>query len=74
MVGWISTGMPRPLSWTVTDPSRSSVTSTRVAKPAMASSMELSTISQSMWCSPRAPVEPMYMPGRMRTASSPSST
>ena len=74
MVGWISTGMPRPLSSTVTDPSRPSVTSTRVAKPAMASSMPLSTISHSMWCSPRDPVEPMYMPGRILTASSPSST
>src|SRR3954447_21824084 len=26
------------------------------------------------WWRPRAPVEPMYMPGRLRTASSPSST
>src|SRR3954464_8209307 len=27
-----------------------------------------------MWCRPRSPVEPMYMPGRLRTASSPSRT
>src|SRR3954468_20249644 len=27
-----------------------------------------------MWCSPRGPVDPMYMPGRLRTASRPSST
>src|SRR4051794_4617520 len=27
-----------------------------------------------MWCRPRSPVEPMYMPGRLRTASRPSST
>src|SRR3954451_22767093 len=27
-----------------------------------------------MWCRPRSPVEPMYMPGRLRTASRPSRT
>ena len=47
------------------------VTSMRVAWPAMASSMELSTTSQIRWCRPRASVEPMYMPGRRRTASRP---
>src|ERR671914_721775 len=26
------------------------------------------------WCRPRVPVEPMYMPGRLRTASRPSRT
>src|ERR1700756_2263417 len=26
------------------------------------------------WCRPRSPVDPIYMPGRLRTASSPSST
>src|SRR5690606_18862563 len=36
--------------------------------------MELSTTSQIRWCSPRGPVEPMYIPGRIRTASSPSRT
>src|SRR3982750_887604 len=30
--------------------------------------------SQTRWCSPRSPVEPMYMPGRLRTASRPSRT
>ncbi len=34
----------------------------------------LSTISQTRWCRPRSPVEPMYMPGRLRTASRPSRT
>ena len=42
--------------------------------PAIASSTELSTISWTMWCRPRSPVEPMYMPGRLRTASRPSRT
>ena len=41
-------------------------------RPAMASSTELSTTSQTRWCSPLGPVEPMYMPGRFRTGSSPS--
>ncbi len=50
------------------------VTSMLVACPAMASSMELSTTSQTRWCRPRASVEPMYMPGRRRTASRPSRT
>src|SRR5690606_33872448 len=35
---------------------------------------ELSTTSWIRWCKPRTPVEPMYMPGRLRTASKPSST
>src|SRR5215203_5297054 len=26
------------------------------------------------WCRPASPVEPMYMPGRLRTGSRPSST
>ncbi len=46
----------------------------RSQKPAMASSTELSTTSQTRWCRPRTPVDPMYMPGRFRTASSPSRT
>ena len=73
-VGWIATGMPRPLSTTRTPPSASRVTSTWSQYPASASSTELSTTSLTRWCRPRAPVEPMYMPGRLRTASSPSST
>ena len=44
----------------------------RVARPAMASSTELSTTSHTRWCRPVGPVEPMYIPGRFRTASSPS--
>ena len=64
--------MPAPSSLTRQPPSASRVTSIRVARPAMASSTELSTTSQTRWCSPVGPVEPMYMPGRLRTASSPS--
>src|SRR5262245_2649471 len=36
--------------------------------------MELSTTSNTRWCSPRSAVSPMYMPGRLRTASRPSRT
>ena len=43
--GWLSTGMPRPLSVTRHPPSARSVTSMRVASPAIASSTELSTTS-----------------------------
>ena len=46
----------------------------RVPCPPSASSTELSMISQRQCMSPRESVEPMYMPGRLRTASSPSST
>src|SRR3954467_7486087 len=70
----MSTGMPRPSSSTRHPPSARSVTSIRVAWPAMASSTELSTISQTRWWSPFRPVDPMYMPGRLRTASRPSRT
>src|SRR3712207_5967675 len=72
--GCMSTGMPRPLSSTRTPPSASRVTRTVSQWPARASSTELSTTSHTMWCKPRSPVEPMYMPGRLRTASSPSRT
>jgi hypothetical protein len=44
-------------------PSASRVTSIAEHRPASASSTELSTTSQTRWCSPRSPVEPMYMPG-----------
>jgi hypothetical protein len=72
---WRSTGMPRPLSATVTEPSALMATSTWVAWPASASSMALSTTSNTMWCRPEpSSVSPMYMPGRIRTASRPSST
>ena len=42
---WRSTGIPRPLSTTVTDPSIWMVTVIWVQNPARASSMELSTTS-----------------------------
>src|SRR6185437_2031870 len=43
--GWLSTGMPRPLSHTLTPPSASNVTSIRSQYPASASSTALSTTS-----------------------------
>src|SRR6476659_7724763 len=46
----------------------------RVATFAIASSMLLSTTSHTSWWRPRASVEPMYMPGRLRTACRPSRT
>ena len=42
---WISVGMPRPLSVTVTEPSAFNVTMISSEKPANASSMALSTTS-----------------------------
>src|SRR5262245_29720499 len=64
--------MPRPSSSTSTEPSTWMRTSILRAWPARASSTELSTTSQMRWCSPRTSVSPMYMAGRMRTASRPS--
>src|SRR5215468_3305255 len=50
-------------------------TSMRSQKPASASSTELSTTSYTMWCRPEpSSVSPMYMPGRLRTASRPFRT
>src|SRR5829696_9670831 len=40
----------------------------------MASSTALSTTSYTRWWRPLRPVEPMYMPGRLRTAATPSPT
>ena len=72
---WMSVGMPRPLSRTVQEPSGLSVTVTSVAWPASASSMALSTTSYTMWCRPEpSSVSPIYMPGRLRTASRPLRT
>ena len=72
---WMSTGMPRPLSVMVTVPSAFRVTSMWSQNPARASSMALSTTSWTMWCRPEpSSVSPMYMPGRLRTASRPRST
>src|SRR5262245_44932968 len=70
----MSTGMPRPLSLTDSEPSLCTRTSMRVASPASASSTLLSTTSQARWCSPFTRVSPMYIAGRWRTASRPSST
>ena len=73
--GCLSTGMPRPSSATVSDvPSACSVTAMVEAWPFIASSMALSSISQARWCRPAVPTPPMYMPGRLRTGSSPSRT
>ena len=66
--------MPRPSSRTVSAPSASRLTSITLAWPATASSMALSSTSANRWCSARSSVPPMYMPGRLRTGSSPSST
>src|SRR5919107_5380124 len=70
----LPTGIPRPSSETETELSVCTVMRISEQCPARASSMELSTISHTRWCSPRGPVEPMYMPGRRLTASSPSRT
>ena len=70
----MSTGMPRPLSTTVIVLSPWIVTWISSQYPASASSMELSTTSYTRWCRPSGPVDPMYIAGRFRTASRPSST
>ena len=44
------------------------------AEPASASSTELSPTSYTRWWRPISPLEPMYIAGRRRTASMPSST
>ncbi len=73
-MGWMSTGMPRPLSVTEMTLSFLIVTETWSQYPANASSIELSTTSYTRWCRPFSPVEPMYIAGRFRTASSPFNT
>jgi len=72
--GSTSTGMPRALSRTSTLSSGCRMTSIALPCPARASSTELSMISHRQCMRPRESVEPMYMPGRLRTASRPSST
>src|SRR5437016_158219 len=68
-------GMPRPLSSTEMELSVWMVTTISSQKPASASSTELSTTSNTMWCRPvPSEVSPMYMPGRLRTASRPFKT
>jgi hypothetical protein len=53
---------------------RSTSTVTTSPKPPCTSSTALSSTSHSRWCRPLGPVLPMYMPGRLRTGSNPSST
>src|SRR5688572_9133753 len=68
-------GMPRPLSRTETELSVCTVTTISSQKPASASSTALSTTSNTMWCRPvPSEVSPMYIPGRLRTASRPFRT
>src|SRR5678815_2784776 len=68
----MSVGMPRPLSTTDTELSVWITTLMSSQWPASASSIALSTTSNTMWCRPvPSDVSPMYMPGRLRTASSP---
>src|SRR3954466_712008 len=68
-------GMPRPLSSTEMELSVCTVTTISSQKPASASSTELSTTSNTMWCRPvPSEVSPIYMPGRLRTASRPFRT
>src|SRR3954471_24677213 len=67
-----SVGMPRPLSTTEIELSVWITTLMSWQWPASASSIALSTTSNTMWCKPvPSDVSPMYMPGRLRTASSP---
>ena len=66
--------MPGP-DGAVVVPSAFSVSEQLVANPACASSTALSMISNAMWCRPDpSSVSPMYMPGRLRTASRPRRT
>jgi len=73
-LGCLSTGIPRPLSLIRIEPLMSRVISIQSACPATASSMELSRISPTRWCRARSSVPPIYIPGRLRTGSKPSST
>lgn len=60
-MGCISVGIPRPSSVIVHDPSELSVVVMSVAWPANDSSTELSTTSQTRWCNPSGPVDPIYL-------------
>ena len=72
---WIPVGMPRPLSSTVTEPSGLSWIRMRSQWPASDSSIALSLTSNTMWWSPEpSSVSPIYIPGRLRTASRPLRT
>src|SRR5580765_5160363 len=71
----IPVGMPRPLSSTEIELSVWMVTTISSQNPARASSTALSTTSNTMWCRPvPSEVSPMYIPGRLRTASRPFRT
>src|SRR5450830_96488 len=66
-------GTPRPLSVIEIELSEWIVTWISVQCPASDSSIELSSTSNTRWCKPvPSEVSPMYMPGRLRTASRPS--
>src|SRR5471030_1123438 len=66
-------GTPRPLSVIEIELSEWMVTWISVQWPASDSSIELSSTSNTRWCRPvPSEVSPMYMPGRLRTASRPS--
>ena len=70
-----SIGMPLPSSTTVHEPSTPIRTVIVDAKPAMTSSIALSTTSYTIWCKPLpSSVSPMYIPGLLRTASKPLRT
>src|SRR6185295_4147968 len=71
----MSVGIPRPLSTTEIELSVWITTLMSSQWPASASSTALSTTSNTMWCMPvPSEVSPMYMPGRLRTASRPFRT
>ncbi len=72
--GSMSTGMPRPWSCTEMPPSGRNVMEISLPWPPSASSTALSMISQRQCISPLVSVEPMYIAGRLRTASRPSRT
>src|SRR5438876_1676136 len=67
----LSTGMPRPLSETESEPSSYRVATISSQKPAMASSAELSITSCARWLGRSVVV---YIPGRLRTGSNPVRT
>ncbi len=74
VLGWISTGIPLPLSSTTTELSAFNVTCIFEAWPAKCSSIELSTISLTRWWRPFEFVSPIYIPGLFLTASKFSTT
>src|SRR3569832_1792080 len=65
--GCISTGMPRPLSDTVTEPSPCTVTWMSVQYPARASSTALSPTSNTIWVQANAVICITYVHARALT-------